>query len=56
MEVKTGYNQILFDFFEASSLDRINMTENRLECDPKNFTPMNLNIGTRPKIYSDVHY
>ena len=31
---------------EASSLDRINMTKNRLEFDQKNFTPKNVNIGT----------
>ena len=32
--------------FEASSLDQIKMTKNRLEFDQKNFTPMNVNIGT----------
>ena len=31
---------------EASSLDQINMTENWVEYDQKNFTPTNLNIGT----------
>ena len=32
--------------FEASSLDRINSTKNRLEFDQKKFTPTNLNVGT----------
>ena len=34
------------NFCEASSLDQIKMTKFWLEHDRKNFTPMNLNIGT----------
>ena len=32
--------------YEASYFDRINMTKNRLECDRKNITPTNMNVGT----------
>ena len=31
---------------KASSLDRIKMTEKRLEFDRKNFTPTKVNFGT----------
>ena len=46
---------ICYSFHEASSHDRIKMTKLWLEHDQKCFTPMNLNIGTWPKIYTDEH-
>ena len=33
-----------WDKVEASYFDQINMTENRLECDRKIITPMNMNV------------
>ena len=33
----------MYKYFEASSFDRINMTENGLECDRMKFTPTNMN-------------
>ena len=38
---------------EASYFDRINMTKNGLEYDRKKFTPMNMNVGTWLKDYTD---
>ena len=40
---------------EASSLDRINMTEFCLDYDQKIFIPTNLNIRAWPKDYIDEH-
>ena len=40
---------------EASSLDRINMTEFRLDYDQKIFALTNLSIRTLPKDYTDEH-
>ena len=46
-------NKIHQVFLKASYFDRINMTENGLEYDRKNFTPTNMKIGTWPKDYTD---
>ena len=45
----------LWSLAEASLLDRIKMTKNRLEFDQKNFTPMNLNVRTLLKDYTNKH-
>ena len=39
-------------YLEASLLDRIKMTENRLEFDQ---IKMNINVGTWPKLYNNEH-
>ena len=48
--MKNNYAQNLK---EASYFDRINMTENWLEYDQKKFTQTNMNVGTRPKDYTN---
>ena len=45
--------QMTKNFIEASLLDRIKMTKNRIEFDQKNLTMTNLNIGTWLKIHTD---
>ena len=45
----------LITIYEASSLDRIKMTKNRLEFDQKKLTTTNLNVGTWPKLHKDEY-
>ena len=45
-KVSIKLRQLYINNVAASSLDRIKMTKNWLECDQKNLTTTNLNVGT----------
>ena len=47
--------QILTRVWEASYIIQINLTKNWLEFNRKKVIPMNLNVGTQPKIHTAIH-
>ena len=57
--IRVEWNTFSEDFirglFEASLLDRIKVTKNRLKFDRIKMTTTNVNIGTWPKLYNDEH-